>query len=97
MRLSVSQVKTRVEQSLLQVCNAAYGNKDLACKTMRTLLRKCLIDDDHSICVRVSGEYCPCHIDKGMRDASSRFLLETGKGDVVHAMQAVLDMTLDKE
>ena len=97
MRLSVSQVRTRVEQSLLQVCNAAYGNKDLACKTMRTLLRKCLIDDDHSICVRVSGEYCPCHIDKGMRDASNRFLIKTGKGGVVHAMQAILETTLDKE
>ena len=97
MKVCVSQVTKRIEQSLLQVCNAAYGNKDLACKTMRTLLRKCLIDDDHSICVKVSGEYCPCHIDKGMRDANNRFLIKTGKGGLVHAMQAILDMALDKK
>ena len=85
-----------MDQALLQVCNAAYGNADLACKTMRTMLQKCLIEDDHSTCVQVLGEDCLCHSDKKMRDVKDAFLIKQGKGGIVNARKAILEDTTDK-
>jgi hypothetical protein len=73
-RRQLNVVKDRIVKALQQCSHAASGDADLAVDTIREMLYKCLLQDDHSMCEKVCGTDVICSRMKKARDRLSKHI-----------------------